>query len=337
MHYYTQISKFLLSTAPGLLLLLLAVGGCAPTKLAVSRIDPQENVSASRMGLVYFLPKKYLEVEVSFLLLNHVRILGYRDKSRPERYESVEQAALVQNVRVAEKILPDVREAYWIRFDNARGASNNLETTFSLDEQGLLTALNISSEGKAGEFFSGVVEMGASVLRFGSTVAGAAAGLGIRGDEGTPAPDEVRYAIDSVVQTFTKLIAIDQPDTTITLRGRDFLPEVLEVPSLVIRVMGSPVSATQLASSLPSQGRSLPGIVYRSGFPIRTRIEVRGEDSPLIRNKGLQKQVLMDAPILYPQFGIYGLAQIQIQESGKQITGIEFQSGGGISKYSLDR
>ncbi|NJL14950.1 MAG: hypothetical protein HC913_19430 [Microscillaceae bacterium] len=45
----------------------------------------------------------------------------------------------------------------------------------------------------------------------------------------------------------------------------------------------------------------------------------------------------MDAPILYPQFGIYGLAQIQIQGSGKQITGIEFHSGGGISKYSLDR
>jgi hypothetical protein len=219
----------------------------------VSRYDAQrasQLLSNDQMSMVYFLPKKHLRLEVTYMIYSHIRILGYENKVSPDQFEILTQTALVQGIKLKEEILPDAQNALLIQFENAGSSSNSLNVNIAIDEKGLLCSFNTVNEGKTAEFLGSVVEMGAGVARFGSTLTAAAAGLSGRGDENGDSPDEnggsptvIQYTIDTLTQTYSKLLEISSADTTIRLRGSDFMPELRDAPEIRIKLHGEDLKA----------------------------------------------------------------------------------------------
>jgi hypothetical protein len=329
------------------LAIFYALSSCSPTTISVSRYDAQKAnqlLSNDQMSMVYFLPKKHLRLEVTYMIYSHIRILGYENKVSPDQFEILTQTALVQGIKLKEEILPDAQNALLIQFENAGSSSNSLNVNIAIDEKGLLSSFNSVNEGKTAEFLGSVVEMGAGVARFGSTLTAAAAGLSGRGDENGDSPDEnggsptvIQYTIDTLTQTYSKLLEISSADTTIRLIGSDFMPELRDAPEIRIKLHGEDLKAFIAENPLKNSTQSIGGVLYRNALPIRTTIEIRGEDNTLIRDKSPKKSIVFDESILYPQFGPYGIAQIQIQGGGKQVTNIEFYTTGGLKTYSVDK
>lgn len=317
----------------------ILITACAPTKVKTAYYNPNETRqlnNSNNMGLIYYLPKKYLRLEATFNIFYHTKTSAYSDNRKPTQYEIIDEYAIISNVKLEEKILPDTDNAIFIRIDNAKQSGNDLDATVNISPEGFLTSIKTVSEGKVGQVLEGVVASANTLVRLGTSLATPNLNvLGGRGDE--QGPNLFRYSVDSVMQTYSKLLEINDADTTIVLRPRDFAPSLRNAPDIRVRIMGGSLKNKIPENPLKSKSNYVEGVLYRTATPIRTRVEIKGNDYVLSRTKVPSESVVVDEYILYPQFGAYGIAQLNINGSGRQQTDMTFYPQGGLQVYSIDK
>jgi hypothetical protein len=318
--------------------LLLTVLACQPTKLMVARYNPNQYVDtkqADNLGLLYYLPKKFLRLEVTYQIFYKVKISEFEHASK-NKYEVIDHVALVKDVQLRAETMADVKEAVFIKLNRPSSSSNSLNATVNFNEMGLLTSINTESEGKASEVFQGIAQTASSLVRMGTAFA-APNLLSARGEsDGPNGPKSITVAIDTVNQKFTRVIEFDRPDTTLRLRVRDFMPDLQNGHE--VRVILEGKNIPQIQNPLQDKNTFTEGVLYRVPVPVRTKVEVRGEeDYPMVREKFPQKKVIIDQYINYPQFGGYAIANLAITGGGKQVTNLTFYDDGGIKTYTIDK
>lgn len=313
--------------------------GCAPTKIKTANYDPNETKqlnNTNQSGMVYYLPKKYLKLEVTFNIFYHIKSSAYSDNRKPTQYKIIEEYLLIRNVKLEEKILPDANNSVFIKLDNAKQSGNDLDATIQISPEGFLTSIKTVSEGKVGQVFDGLISSASTLVRLGSSLA--LPGSGILGgrdvDEG---PNLYKYSVDSITQTYTKLLEINGADTTIKIKAKDFMPKITNGPEILVKIMGEAIKDKIPQNPLKSNNGFVEGVLYRLAAPIRTIVEIRGNQNDLARVKTPSSTIVIDDYISYPQFGAYGIAQLNISGSGRQETNVSFYPQGGLQTYSIDK
>ncbi len=321
--------------------LLLLLQACQPTKILVAKYNPAESKQLpnnAKTGLIYYLPKKYLRLEVQAKVYRVTQISEYKSKF-PE-YKVLDERGIIQGLTLTEQILADEQEAVFLKFSQPESAVNNLTTAININDLGLLTSINVESEGKASEVFNDLAQTTGSLIKLGTAILDPAATLLASRDKDSE--EEVstkKISIDTLQYTFTRLIEINQPgDTIISLR--DFIPS-LESNQRRNQIRIS-IEANQLnkhENPLKSTGSYTEGILYRVGVPLRTVLEIRHEadEIPFLRNQPLKRRIVFDNYISYPQFGGYAIANLKSTGGSKRVTNMTFHPSGSLSTYTIDK
>lgn len=326
------------------LVLFLAIA-CTPNRI-LSKAYNTNSISRSEQGLVYYLPKKILVLELTFDFYHKVKVRKYEKNAKPEEYALLETYAILKNIKVDDtQTVPDMTQAVLLTFTNPRTLSSNLNATFNF-KNGMLTSVKTNSKDQSGEVFSSLFNTGLSLARFGNPIASLISGT--RGEETSAGPSyREELAIDTQSNVVIRHIVEPQPTT---LKRTDYgfdLSEVLgeDINHFDTRINitlnnGQPIADYSNSNPLLKDSRSYEGIVYRNPLPVRTTVSVEsGKTGALsIAREAVPTQVVSDGYVYYSQFGTYGVAQFDMNKGRDSEISMTFdaENNTGLVLYSYD-
>lgn len=318
----------------------MVAASCSPTKIMVSKYSPRDSTDRPQ-GMVYLLPKKYLSLTITYDIYRKIKIKEYKNNIRPTEYTLEETyAGITQPIAVEEELLPDPQEAFVVRFQNKGSSSNNLNATFNFDMNGMVSSVNTESTGVGAELLSATFSTALGFARFGNPVT-ALSDIKIRGEIDAPEITyAITYAIDTARQTFKRLIEVVDRTQKINLRAREFVPEITTGGPIISITLDKNTQTPVINyknTYFENPRREATGLVYRIAIPLRTTVEVKNDtDNKLLRTQN--SFIAFDRPILYPQFGPYGIAPIDIKGGRYQQNSMEFHPvTGALKTYTSNK
>jgi hypothetical protein len=312
---------------------------CSPTKVVVNKYNLKDTTLRPD-GMTYFLPKKCLLITLTLDVYRSIKIKEYKDNLKPKEYIPEDVFATISKpIEVEEMLIPDNSEAFVIRFQNKGSSSNNLNTTINFDTQGMISTINTESTGVGAELLSATFNTAISFARFGNPVS-ALKGLDFSSRGGEDIPFRVLNAIDSSSHTFKRVVELSARQERVTIRCRDLIPEVTSGgPSIIITLDKNQKENPVIFKNtyFGNKNNEVNGLIYRTAIPVHTTIEVKN-DLNITQIRQHPGYIAFDKFVLFPQFGPYSIAPVEIKGGRYQKNSIEFTPlTGALVSYTADK